>query len=74
MTSEESAQPVTDDYSWTGGDNVEILHLRKIDSGAFGEVHEVHTYIPCCEILTIFSYKTAGVVKYVIQISFVYYR
>jgi hypothetical protein len=29
------------DYIWTRGDNSAISHLRKIDAGAYGEVHEV---------------------------------
>jgi hypothetical protein len=29
------------DYEWTKGSDPSILHRRKIDIGAFGEVHEV---------------------------------
>ena len=29
------------DYIWTRGENSAISHLRKIDAGAYGEVHEV---------------------------------
>jgi len=46
MTSEASMQAAaTHDYSWTRGDNAAISHVRIIDSGASGEVHEVHPLI-----------------------------
>ena len=29
------------DYTWTTGNNVDLSHIRIIDRGASGEVHEV---------------------------------
>jgi hypothetical protein len=34
---------MTPDCSWTTGDDVNLCHIRIIDRGGFGEVHEVHT-------------------------------
>lgn len=31
-----------DDYSWTAGNDPGVIHVRLIDCGATGEVHEVH--------------------------------
>src|SRR5579859_1064751 len=30
-----------DDYRWTTGGDSSLMHVRKIDAGASGEVHEV---------------------------------
>lgn len=29
------------DYNWTTGNDISLIHCRLIDSGAFGDVHEV---------------------------------
>ena len=44
MTTETSTSGRTSvqvDYLWTSGDDSALSHLRKIDAGAYGEVHEV---------------------------------
>jgi len=32
-------------FSWTLGIDEALCHVRKIDSGAFGDVHEVPSYL-----------------------------
>lgn len=36
-----------EDFGWTAGVDEEIVHQARIDSGAFGEVHKVHTILTC---------------------------
>jgi hypothetical protein len=33
----------TDEFRWTTGNLPNISHVKKIDSGSFGEVHKVKT-------------------------------
>ena len=51
------------DYTWTAGDESTISHVRVIDSGAGGEVHEVALPIFEWTLLTP-SYLTSDLAKY----------
>ena len=34
------------DYTWTCGNDIAIIHIRAIDAGSGGEVHEVRLFYP----------------------------
>lgn len=62
----------TDEFLWTTGGDPAITHNKIIDTGASGEVHEVHLFQSCTNLLSFMTVVRGRYTFFLIQITYAY--